>query len=343
MNYIKKTFRKIDTAQEIFFANKSIEAKINFLKCITYNSLPNKLRRNKLNFFPISTTIYVNTICNYRCEFCFLINDDHKGSKTFNLDIEGFNKLIAHDFMKYSGRITLGGGEPLLNKNLYEFIKILRKQKKVISIYSNGSLLSRQYDSFMSNQPNYMNISHYDDKFEDLSASFKLFNNDKHRKCITRLSKIVQKSKIRETSKIVETALFNNFDRIIFQNYFSYKNLDTEEIIYEDDKEFNEEKVKIESKFGSKIEIIWPNLLKRKKSFGCNNISINSTIDSQGNISPCCFITPPEKKYGNLFEDGKEVWNGRPMMEFRSYYGKDVQIDECKNCYFNSGLNNRVV
>ena len=67
MNYIKKTFRKIDTAQEIFFANKSIEAKINFLKCITYNSLPNKLRRNKLNFFPISTTIYVNTICNYRC------------------------------------------------------------------------------------------------------------------------------------------------------------------------------------------------------------------------------------------------------------------------------------
>ena len=95
---------------------------------------------NKVNFYPISTTFYVNTICNYRCSFCFLINDDHKGSKKFNLDLEGFYKLLNHKHIKYSGRVTLGGGEPYLNKNIYDFIKELKKRKKITSIYTNGLL-----------------------------------------------------------------------------------------------------------------------------------------------------------------------------------------------------------
>ena len=53
--------------------------------------------------------------------------------KKLNLDIEGFKKIIDSEFLKYSPRITLGGGEPYLNKNIFSFIKILKEKKKKLS------------------------------------------------------------------------------------------------------------------------------------------------------------------------------------------------------------------
>lgn len=140
-----------------------------------------------------------------------------------NMDIENFNKIINSEFLKFAKRITLGGGEPYLNKNIFEFIKILKQKKKIISIYTNGSLINRNYENFMDNQPTYLNISHYDDKFDSLKDIFTSYNKDPKKTSISRLSKILQVDKLDNIEFAINEAINSNFDRIIFQNYFPYK------------------------------------------------------------------------------------------------------------------------
>ena len=341
MRTITNFNEKVNTASELWKNTVSFGEKINLLKCIYYNIKPNFLKSTKLKFLPISATIYVNTICNYRCSFCFLINEDHTGSKKMNLDLNGFIKIIDSEYLKYSTRITLGGGEPYLNKNIFDFIKILKERKKITSIYTNGSLIERNYENFINFQPEYLNISHYDDKFNELKRIFKQINNLREKKFISRLSKIVQSDKLENIEETINDAINNNFDRIIFQNYFPYKAKEKYLVLYKDDKKYQKIKIKLEEKYQSKIKIVWPNLLDRSGVFKCNNISINTTIDSKGNTAPCCFLTPPNKKNGNIFEDTLKTWNSHNMMNFRSFLGGKKSPKDCENCYFKQGLSNR--
>jgi MoaA/NifB/PqqE/SkfB family radical SAM enzyme len=213
-----------------------------------------------------------------------------------NLDINGFKKIINNKFLSYAPRITLGGGEPYLNKNIFDFIKILKEKKKVISIYTNGSLIERNYINFFKYQPNYLNISHYDDKFDSLKSVFKKINNHNDKNFISRLSKIIQSNKLDDMEKMILISIENNFDRIIFQNYFPYKEKEKELVLYNDNIQFQNLKKFLSKKYKNKLKIVWPNLLDKREVFRCNNISINTTVDANGNIAPCCFLTPPEKK-----------------------------------------------
>ena len=342
---MKNFINKFSTFYEIFNANQTLDSKLNLLKSVIYNLKPAKWRSNKVNFYPISTTFYVNTICNYRCSFCFLINDDHKGSKKFNLDLEGFYKLLNHKHTKYSGRVTLGGGEPYLNKNIYDFIKELKKRKKITSIYTNGSLIERQYDKMLDNQTDYLNISHYDDKFDDLCHMFKRINEDKSKKFISRLSKLVTAKNYNELDDVIQKAIYNSFDRVILQNYFPYKDEDLESVIYDDNVDFKKYLSKLNDKYKKKILIIPPNLLKRNDDiFSCNNITLNSTIDSQGSLATCCFLTPPSLTTGNIFDNLEEnSWNTKKLIKFRSFLGKKESPLGCKYCYFKNGIVNRAI
>lgn len=342
---MKNYINKIKTFYEIYKANPDLDSKLNFLKCVYYNLKPPSWRAKIVNFYPISTTLYVNTICNYRCSFCFLINDDHKGNKKYNLDLEKFHKLLQQNHIKYSARITLGGGEPYLNKNIYYFIEELKKRKKIISVYTNGSLIERQYDEMIKNQPNYLNISHYDDKFDDLSYMFKNINEDKNKKFTSRLSKLVTTENYKELDLIIEKAIHNSFDRVILQNYFPYKDENMNRVIYDDDIEFKENLKKIIKKYKKKIMIIPPNLLKKKNDiFSCNNLTINSTVDSEGNLATCCFLTPPSKETGNIYDSIEEnSWNSQKLINFRNYIGTQNSPIDCKNCYFKNGIVNRSI
>ena len=341
MQQMSIIFEKIKTVNEIWKRTVSIDEKINLLKCIYYNIKPNFIKKTDLNFLPISTTIYVNTICNYRCSFCFLINEDHIGSKKMNLDVDGFIKIINSDFLKYSTRITLGGGEPYLNKNIFNFFKILKEKNKIVSIYTNGSLIERNYENFIKYQPDYLNISHYDDKFEDLKKIFKKINTVGEKKFISRLSKIAQSDQLEKMEQTIYDAIDNNFDRIIFQNYFPYKDKEKNLVLYKDNLKYYEIKNKLEKKYKNKIKIVWPNLLARNSVFNCNNIAINATVDSNGDTAPCCFLTPPTKKNGNIFEKVENPWNSKNMKNFRSFFGKTDSPSACENCYFKQGINNR--
>ena len=90
----------------------------------------------------------------------------------------------------------------------------------MLDLYLNClSLLDRLYDNYMNNQVNYLNISHYDDKFASLRHIFKKINFDSNKKSITRLSKIVTNDNYHELEEVFDEAMNSGFDRIILQNF----------------------------------------------------------------------------------------------------------------------------
>lgn len=99
--------------------------------------------------YPLFNTIFfeVRTRCNGSCMFCAASIQSEKRKDT-SLDIELYRKII-NDLreMKYSGRIAYHvNNDPLLFRDLYEFIKIAREYlpESLIHICTNGKALSHK-------------------------------------------------------------------------------------------------------------------------------------------------------------------------------------------------------
>jgi pyruvate formate lyase activating enzyme len=76
--------------------------------------------------------------CNFRCSFCFnpeLIEDSEK--------IRDVDEKEVFDFLekqkKWIDALIISGGEPLLHKDLPEFIKKIKRMGYLVRIYTNGT------------------------------------------------------------------------------------------------------------------------------------------------------------------------------------------------------------
>jgi len=332
--------KKIKTAIRLIkHTPKNIDSFLNIFSSIKYNSLPSNYKTKEISHKPLSIAIYINTICNYRCSFCFLINEDHVGTKKKNIDIEKFNNIINHKNNAGVSRVTLGGGEPLLHKNFFEFVKILNNKRKIISVYTNGSLIKRNMENMINAKIDYFNISHYDEHFFTIKDDIRELKL-KNKYAEIRISKIVSNDDYKKMEDLIKEGIDLGLDRVIFQNYFPYREDEIRLTIYDDNKEYSEYVEYLNKKFSDKIEIIWPSILRRNGKFNCQNISLTATYDADGYISPCCFIVPPEEKFGNI--NDKDFWNNKMFKSLRSQYGKKEKLgNSCDNCYFKHGLSNR--
>lgn len=113
----------------------------------------------------------INGTCNRRCFFCPRVDSKKYPNISTSLDINVFEKTILElKQINFNGRISFSGfGEPLLTKNLYEYVLIIKKHlnKVNIEITSNGDVLlskngpkiiKRLFDSGLTN----IKVSLYD-------------------------------------------------------------------------------------------------------------------------------------------------------------------------------------
>ena len=337
-----ETFRKIKTVFLLIkHLPRNISSYINFFKAIFYNIKPSKFKKKKINHKPISITIYINTICNYKCPFCFLITDSHSGSVQKNIQINQFKAILNHPQNINTSRVTIGGGEPFLHKDLFEFIKILNQKNKNISLYTNGSLIGKNIDKIIKHPFDNLNISHYDDYFSKIKNSItNLLKYQIPFRPTIRLSKIISAENISQMEEILDIASEMGIDGVIFQNYFPEKDNEKNLVLLSENKKLKKKKNRLLKKYYS-LEIIWPNLVNPNSKFNCQNISLNSTYDSDGNMAPCCFIVPPNSSNGNLFND-IDPWNSSNLIKMRKAYKEtSFENEKCSLCYFREGLNNR--
>ena len=93
------------------------------------------------NYFPFSVTLIITHQCNYRCHYCDVFNGQEKEMTT------GEIVLLIDDLVSLGcKRLSLNGGEPLLREDLGEIISHARNRDLFVTLFTNGSLVSRHIE-----------------------------------------------------------------------------------------------------------------------------------------------------------------------------------------------------
>jgi MoaA/NifB/PqqE/SkfB family radical SAM enzyme len=78
---------------------------------------------------------YLTNRCNLDCDYCFKPKFSHTENESRNVNLA---HILANSSVT---KVTLGGGEPTLVRNLIEVIHILKQGGKYVSLHTNGLLL----------------------------------------------------------------------------------------------------------------------------------------------------------------------------------------------------------
>lgn len=96
-----------------------------------------KLKNRKLYSRPISITIETTNRCAFRCEMCPRSAD--KVRKVGDMTLETFHKI--EPFLDGALHVNLSGfGDTLLNKDLFQMLKIIKNYNCYTMVYTNDLL-----------------------------------------------------------------------------------------------------------------------------------------------------------------------------------------------------------
>ncbi|KIX12657.1 radical SAM protein [Dethiosulfatarculus sandiegensis] len=102
---------------------------------------------------PIKANIEVAAVCPYKCGFCTL-HELHKYRRKSMMSFNDFVKLWR-GIEPFTTEVEFTGGEPLMNKDLYQIIKETRKTNVHCTVTSNAFLLNKdRADKILEAQPN---------------------------------------------------------------------------------------------------------------------------------------------------------------------------------------------
>ncbi len=154
---------------------------------------------------PYSVYVFPSTYCNFKCVYCAHMFSPEQLKEKYglvrqNMSLDTFRETIAQlaEFPEQVKLLSLTGqGEPLMNKNIAEMVKIAKDAgvAERIEIISNGRLLSRQMaDGLIEagldtlrislqglNSENYLKIGGVKVDFDDFLQNIRYFyQNKKH-------------------------------------------------------------------------------------------------------------------------------------------------------------------
>ena len=156
---------------------------------------------------PFTLNIYPSNACNFKCIYCVQsldkkILDDKYRFKREIMDLEVYKKIVAQAKM-FPRKVKLvsfmGQGEPLLNRNLPEMIRLTKEYNiaERVDIVSNGSLLTHQLSDRLIdagldvmrisiqgiNSEKYKSVSQVDLDFEAFIGNIKYFFEKSRNRC----------------------------------------------------------------------------------------------------------------------------------------------------------------
>lgn len=291
--------------------------------------------------FPDVIRIEASGLCNFRCRHCptGLIANNRA-----NLTRENFLKIIDQFSAKnFIPRVVVlyHGGEPLINKNLEDFIRLLKEYgvKKTV-ITTNGSLLTEvrsrrlieagldelkvSFDGESAKENDYIRKN---GKFSNNAKNVKSFL--KIRGELKRKNPTVKLCNVRICNKATLDEL-NQKGKFLFTQLPEYLT-----------KYYHDELSEVETQ--SYPAMVWPGYnncknikivkyLREKPAF-CSNLFETTTIMANGDVVPCCYDLAGEVVFGNVFTTNLfDIWENRGFMAFRQNFKNKKYPSLCNKC-----------
>lgn len=311
----------------------------------------NWINRNQRQFLkdivpldmPLSMQIEPTGRCNFQCSYCYHSLEKEKQRFARNMSMEIFRKFIG-DLKEFPHKLKsltfCGGGEPLLNNNIYEMITMANEIAEETVLLTNGSLLTKKRSDKLIesglgilrvslqgiNAVDYRKNCNFDINFDSFLQNIEYFY--KHKK----ETKLVL--------KMPDIAINTDDKKQKFYELFKNKcdNL-TVQIISNLVQEINYENIQVHSSsslYGDKLEQIEV----------CPQIFFTMILDQDGNVFPCsdAYYNLTSPKIGNIQKKSlKEIWESDELRVLRNEHlkGNRFKVDSCKNCTHINALNNK--
>lgn len=298
---------------------------------------------------PVSVGVYINQKCNLKCSFCYLNWDDVDNIPRENMTLEEFDRYMDHPLCRDAVRCAVGGGEPLLHKDYFEFVKRARGRRMYTATHTNGLLIERRLDEFVKDGPDSINISLYDEfmdrQLKQAKALVDAYRSARAPKQVT-FCRIVNNENYAVIEKIIEAALETGVGSVFFQNQYpsSWPAGEVDKTafhlpIWNTNGDYKAYVDQMKRKYGRRLRVQWPGLLTEKPASGETCLSLMGVInfDKNGTHAPCCYIAPPLPKYGNINEE--DSWNSKFYRFIRNSMHKPgaKMMEACEQCALRGG------
>ncbi|NCC60633.1 MAG: radical SAM protein [Verrucomicrobiae bacterium] len=286
---------------------------------------------------PDVARIETSGICNFECIHC--PNKEihtHRPILTNNL----FSSIIQQFFeIKYIPRVAVlyHGGEPLLNKNIFDYIKILKNlgTKKTV-ITTNASLLDTECaEKLLKSGLDEIKISFDGKTPEENNFIRKNANFFKDAQNVINLIKLQKKIKT-HTSIIISNVLILHKDEA--KEEILTKKHETPDYLKNYFREYTNN-----IQYQTFLAMKWPGLtnaehlnvikVKRTSKAQCPALFETFTILSNGDVAACCYDIKGEKTFGNIYTNNiTDIYYGEKFSTFRSDFINQKFNKLCLNC-----------
>lgn len=304
---------------------------------------------NGENIYPIELEIGLTNACNHRCVFCAV---DYTGYQPVMMDAGMLRDRLCEFANKgVKSIIYAGEGEPLLNQNAVDLIKVTKRHGMDVAMSTNGVLLTKEASKECLSSLTWIRFS---------TAAITDQTYEKIHQCkkgdlqivLQNMQEAVRVKKDQKASVTIGVQMLllpDNKHEVVKMaqelkkigvDYFTVKpfsqhpqsgnilQVDYQEMmdVEEEIKEIETEDYKIYFRAHSMEK-----LACRREYKQCLALPFMVYIDARGNLWPCIvFMGKEEWKYGNLYEESfAQIWEGNRRKDLMRIF---AEMDLEKNC-----------
>ncbi len=314
-------------------------------------------RKMETKHLPIMMDIEPVSRCNFHCTMC-QVSEWSKGARAKDMSLRSFKELLERLFGLVEIKLQ-GLGEPLLNLDIFDMIRLAREKDIWVRLTTNGSLLhiKDNYQRLIDADPGEVQISidgatsyvfekiRKGSNFDRIKHNVKKLNvydqNQGSNK--TRAWTLVQKANFHELKDIVRLCSEVDFRRLTFSMAISYFGNDywtdknkSIEAYDEFNLELGEELIDLGNSLGIDVTF-WDAgskySLNGNPNGKCAWLWQRAFISSDLKVVPCCVISNPEIIDFGDARDFSKIWNSGKYIRLRKNHLKGKLPEFCKQCY----------
>lgn len=289
---------------------------------------------HRLPYNPLSIGVYITYSCNLACPFCWNPTINNKAFRDRAITPEELEGFLRHPRLRQAFRVSFVGGEPLIHPDIFRFIEICRREKKLTMFPTNGLLIEKHLEAFRNTPLTALQISLYDDHIEEQLANARALLRVNPRIQVS-LARYVtnEPSSLAYMEEVVGMAERLGIRQICFQNFQPQDEKHAHLTIYDDDLQTLAYLRAFEERHGRRFHLMLPAPLTRdtRQRF-CYDLYTVVFLGKGGVLAPCSSIVPPGENFGTLAHD--DFWNNEYLIQHRRHYNDGFPFHPtCTYCY----------
>lgn len=304
-----------------------------------YRCLKRKAVTSVGRYTPQIASLLLTKRCNLDCGYCNAAKIIREGGRDGGVDeanLDKIKRIFENSLFKNCLLVDLGGGEPLLVKDLERIVAYLSGRGHIINMVTNGMLLAGRIEGLKRAGISRVNVSIYDANRKVLERDLAGINGV----FPVHVSVVMLRSEVENNQqKLVETVRFVYNAGCRSLRFWIYRPMGAnplpEEIISDDFPAFIEFRRRVNEMFPNFC--LWPTTVKTEKVKKlCPQLWQRIGCDMSGNMAICCGVDTMLPGPGNnLFSGEPDVVFNHPLlvnMREQLIDPDDPPPEICKNC-----------